>query len=151
VSGYTWLVPIVIRVGLGISFMYLGVTQKIMNPGDAAAVVAKYNLTAVVPVSPELWIIGAGVTEMAVGAVLFFGAFTRTASAVSFILFTTTLFGLPDDPVLAHISLFGLASALLITGGGRWSIDALLGGAGDPQSAVDPEATETPADPSAAD
>ena len=128
VEPYRALVPVIVRVGLGLSFIYLGVTQKLMNPGNATAVVAKYNLTAVVPVSPELWVVGAGLTEAAVGTLLIAGAFTRGASAVAFLLFTTTLFGLPDDPVLAHISLFGLASALLVTGAGRWSVDAWLRG-----------------------
>jgi uncharacterized membrane protein YphA (DoxX/SURF4 family) len=126
VDPYRMLVPVIVRIGLGLSFIYLGITQKLMNPGNATAVVAKYNLTAVVPVSPELWVVGAGVTEAAVGTVLLVGAFTRAASAVAFLLFTSTLFGLPDDPVLAHISLFGLASALLVTGAGRWSVDAWL-------------------------
>jgi uncharacterized membrane protein YphA (DoxX/SURF4 family) len=126
VDPYRALVPVIVRIGLGLSFVYLGITQKLMNPGNATAVVAKYNLTAVVPVSPELWVVGAGLTEAAVGTVLVVGAFTRAASAVAFLLFTTTLFGLPDDPVLAHISLFGLASALLVTGAGRWSVDAWL-------------------------
>ena len=128
VEPYRALVPVVVRVGLGLSFIYLGITQKLMNPGNATAVVAKYNLTSVVPVSPELWVVGAGLTEAAVGTVLILGAFARGASAVAFLLFTTTLFGLPDDPVLAHISLFGLASVLLVTGAGRWSIDAWLRG-----------------------
>jgi uncharacterized membrane protein YphA (DoxX/SURF4 family) len=126
VDPYRALVPVIVRIGLGLSFIYLGLTQKLMNPGNATAVVAKYNLTAVVPVSPELWVVGAGLTEAAVGTVLILGAFTRGASAVAFLLFTTTLFGLPDDPVLAHISLFGLASALLVTGAGQWSVDAWL-------------------------
>ena len=126
VDPYRALVPVIVRIGLGVSFIYLGITQKLMNPGNATAVVAKYNLTAVVPVSPELWVVGAGLTEAGVGTLLILGAFTRGASAVAFLLFTTTLFGLPDDPVLAHISLFGLASALLVTGAGRWSVDAWL-------------------------
>ncbi|QIB74915.1 DoxX family protein [Halogeometricum borinquense] len=126
VEPYTSLVPVVLRVGLGISFIYLGVAQKLMNPGDALAVVAKYDLTAVVPVAPELWVVGAGLTEVLVGVALLFGAFTRGAAAISFLLFTTTLFGLPDDPVLAHISLFGLVSALLVTGSGAFSVDAWL-------------------------
>jgi len=126
VEPYTALVPVVLRVGLGVSFVYLGVAQKLMNPGDATAVVAKYNLTAVVPVSPELWVVGAGLTEAAVGTVLVFGVFVRAASGVAFLLFTTTLFGLPDDPILAHLSLFGLASALLVTGAGPLSFDAWI-------------------------
>jgi len=126
VEPYTSFVPVVLRIGLGVSFVYLGVAQKLMNPGDATAVVAKYDLTAVVPVSPELWVVGAGLTEAAVGIVLVLGVFVRAASSVAFLLFTTTLFGLPDDPILAHLSLFGLASALLVTGAGPWSLDAWI-------------------------
>jgi uncharacterized membrane protein YphA (DoxX/SURF4 family) len=126
VQPYEALVPIVLRVGLGISFIYLGVAQKLMNPGEALAVVAKYNLTAVVPVGPELWVIGAGLTETLVGVMFIVGLFTRAFSGVAFLLFTTTLFGLPDDPVLAHISLFGLVSALLVTGAGAFSVDEWL-------------------------
>ncbi|MFC5366091.1 DoxX family protein [Salinirubrum litoreum] len=123
VADYERLVPVVLRVGLGVSFAYLGVVQKLANPGDSLAVVAKYDLTSVVPVAPELWVVGAGVTELAVGVALFVGLFTRFFSGVAFFLLTTTLFGLPDDPVLAHISVFGLVSALLVTGAGRYSVD----------------------------
>jgi len=126
IEPYTQLTPIVLRVGIGLVFIYLGITQKLMRPGDALAVVDHYNLTAVVPVAPELWVIGAGLTEALVGVMLIAGAFTRGFSLVAFVLFTTTLFGLPDDPVVAHISLFGLVSALLITGGGRYSVDEWL-------------------------
>jgi uncharacterized membrane protein YphA (DoxX/SURF4 family) len=126
VRPYERFVPTILRVGLGIAFIYLGVAQKLMNPGEALAVVAKYNLTAVVPVAPELWVVGAGLTETLVGVMLIAGLFTRAFSGVAFALFTTTLFGLPDDPVLAHISLFGLVSALLVTGAGPFSLDAWL-------------------------
>ena len=121
---YRAAVPVVVRVGLGVAFVYLGVSQKLMNPGDALAVVDKYALTGLVPVAPELWVVGAGLTEALVGVVLLAGAFTRAAAGVAILLFTTTLFGLPDDPVLAHVSLFGLASALMITGAGPHSVDA---------------------------
>ncbi|MFC6824694.1 DoxX family protein [Halopelagius fulvigenes] len=126
VQPFASLVPLVLRVGVGVSFVYLGVAQKLMNPGEALSVVAKYNLTAVVPVSPELWVVGAGLTEALVGVLLITGAFTRVASLTAFLLFTTTLFGLPDDPVLAHVSLFGLVSALLVTGAGPFSVDEWL-------------------------
>ncbi|SEO71791.1 Uncharacterized membrane protein YphA, DoxX/SURF4 family [Halogranum amylolyticum] len=136
VRPYETYVPTILRVGLGLSFIYLGVAQKLMNPGEALAVVAKYDLTSVVPVAPELWVVGAGLTETLVGVMLIVGLFTRAFSGVAFALFTTTLFGLPDDPVLAHISLFGLVSALLVTGAGPFSLDAWLHArdvdAGDP-------------------
>ena len=124
VDDFRGSVPLVLRGGMGVAFIYLGVVQKLANPGDSLAVVAKYDLTAVVPVDPALWVVGAGVTEAAVGLALLAGLFTRFFSGVAFVLLTTTLFGLPDDPVVAHISVFGLVSALLVTGAGPFSFDA---------------------------
>ena len=129
VKPYVQFVPTVTRVGLGLAFIYLGLTQKLLSPGTALAVVAKYHLTEVVPVAPELWVLGAGLVEMLVGVMLIAGAFTRLFSGVAILLFTTTLFGLPDDPVLAHISLFGLVSALIITGAGPFAFDTIRHGA----------------------
>jgi uncharacterized membrane protein YphA (DoxX/SURF4 family) len=120
------LVPAVVRVGIGASFVYLGVVQKLFNPGQALGVVTKYDLTSVVPVSPELWVVGAALTEVALGIALAVGLFTRAGCGVAILMFTTTLFGLPDDPVMAHVSLFGLVSVLVITGGGAYSVDQLL-------------------------
>ncbi|NHX37912.1 MULTISPECIES: DoxX family protein [Halolamina] len=122
----TDLVPVIVRVGLGASFVYLGIVQKLFMPGQALAVVAKYDLTSVVPVSPELWVVGAALTEMALGIALALGLFTRAGCGVAILMFTTTLFGLPDDPVMAHVSLFGLVSVLVITGGGAYSLDRWL-------------------------
>ena len=59
---------------------------------------------------------------MAVGVLRIAGVATRGVAAVAFVLFTLTLFGLPDDPVLAHISLFGLASVLMVTGSGPFAL-----------------------------
>ena len=120
-------VPTVLRVGMGVSFVYLGLIQKLADPGSALLVVEKYDLTAVVPVDAGLWVVGAGVTEIAVGLALVAGFFTRGAAALSFVLFTTTLFGLPDDPVLAHVALFGTASAVFTLGSGPFAFDRWLG------------------------
>ena len=42
-------------------------------------------------------------------------------------MLTLAVFGLPDDPILAHVGLFGLCSILVVLGAGRWSVDAWLG------------------------
>jgi uncharacterized membrane protein YphA (DoxX/SURF4 family) len=118
--------PTLVRVTLGVNFLFLGISQKLLQPAWAIAVVEKYSLTAAVPVDPELWVIGAGLAEAAVGVALLVGLFTRAASGVAFGLFTTTLFALPDDPVLAHLSLFGLVSVLIVTGAGPFSLDRHL-------------------------
>lgn len=128
VSPYEDYAATAVRVALGFNFIYLGFVEKLLNPGRALQVVEKYDLTAVVPVEPGMWVVGAGLTEMALGAVLILGLFTRASCAVAFVLFTTTLFGLPDDPVIAHISLFGLASMLFITGSGPLALDNLIHG-----------------------
>ncbi|NHN59485.1 MULTISPECIES: DoxX family protein [Halorussus] len=118
--------PTLVRLALGFNFFYLGFTQKLFAPGPALAVVEKYDLTAVVPVDAGLWVVGAGLTEMAVGAALFAGLFTRATAATAFTMLTLTLFGLADDPVLAHVSLFGMVSMLFITGSGPLAVDSWL-------------------------
>ncbi|MBX0323522.1 DoxX family protein [Halomicroarcula sp. F13] len=134
-------VPTVLRVGMGVAFVYLGLFQKLAEPGSGLLVVEKYDLTAVVPVDPGMWVVGAGVTEILVGLALIAGFFTRGAAAASFVLFTTTLFGLPDDPVLAHITLFGMASAVFTMGAGPLSFDHWFG-----RPAVAEEEPVVPAD-----
>jgi len=128
IEPYRTYVPTILRVGVGVAFCYLGITQKLLAPGPALAVVEKYQLTRVVPVEPAMWVVGAGLAEFLVGLLLVVGLATRGAASVAFLLLTTTLFGLPDDPVLAHVSLFGLVSALLVTGAGPLSLDARLAG-----------------------
>jgi len=134
-------VPTLLRVGMGATFIYLGLIQKLAQPGSGLLVVEKYNLTAVIPVDPGMWVVGAAVTEIAVGLALIAGFFTRGAAAASFVLFTTTLFGLPDDPVLAHVALFGMASAVFTLGSGPFAFDRWVG-----RPAVDEEETVIPAD-----
>jgi uncharacterized membrane protein YphA (DoxX/SURF4 family) len=138
---YRRYVPTLLRVGMGAAFVYLGLIQKLAQPGSGLLVVEKYNLTAVVPVDPGLWVVGAGLTEIAVGLALLAGFFTRGAAAASFVLFTTTLFGLPDDPVLAHVALFGMASAVFTLGSGPLAVDRWIG-----RPAVSEEETVVPAD-----
>lgn len=125
VDRYQYLVPVILRLGLGVALIYLGLVQKLLQPDIALSVVHKYGLTAVVPVSPELWVVGAALAEIAVGLWLLVGIWTRLAAAILFSLFTLTLFGLPNDPVLPNTSLFGLIAVILILGSGKVSIDAL--------------------------
>lgn len=118
----------VVRLALGFNFAYLGLTQKLLAPGRALQVVQKCDLTSVVPVDPGMWVVGVGLVEVTLGLALLLGAFTRAVAGVAFLMFTVTLFGLADDPVLAHVSLFGLASTLIVSGSGPLAVDVALHG-----------------------
>jgi len=117
----------VLRGGLGLSLTAAGAEEKLLDPGRALEVVARYHLTSLVPVSPNLWVLGAGLVETSLGLLLLAGILTRPAAVVAFIVLSSTFFGLPDDPVLPHTTLFGAASALVVTGAGRLSVDACRG------------------------
>jgi uncharacterized membrane protein YphA (DoxX/SURF4 family) len=124
---YERFVPTVIRVGMGLSFVFLGLFEKLLAPEMALGVVEQYNLTALAPFPAELWVLGAGFAELGLGLAIMFGFFTRVSAMTALSVFVLTLFGIPDDPVLAHIGLFSLASALLITGAGAYALDNRIG------------------------
>ncbi|WP_415381727.1 DoxX family protein [Halosimplex sp. TS25] len=126
VESYERYVATVLRVGLGVAFAYLGLVEKLANPSQALLVVDRYDLTSVVPVDAGLWVVGAGLTEIGVGLLLIVGLYTRGTAAVAFSMLVLTLFGLPDDPVLAHVTLFGMLSAVFTLGAGPLSLDAYL-------------------------
>ncbi|WP_136715328.1 DoxX family membrane protein [Halorientalis salina] len=123
VAPFARYAPSVIRVGLGVTFVYLGLVEKILQPGRALQVVEQYDLTAIVPVDPGAWVLGAGLAEIALGVLLIGGLLTRGVAAAAFVVFTLTMFGLPDDPVLAHVTMFGLASAVFTLGSGPLALD----------------------------
>jgi len=123
---YDDLVPLLVRFGLGGALAASGLVDKLLIYEQALAAVDKYGLTVVVPVSPELWVVGAAAVETALGLAILFGVLTRFCAVLGFVVLTLAVFALPDDPVIAHVGLFGLSSVLVVLGGGRWSIDALL-------------------------
>ena len=117
------LVPLVVRLGLGGAFAASGIADKLLIHDQALAAVERYGLTSLVPVAPELWVLGAALVETALGIAIVLGVLTRASAVLGFAVLTLALFGLPDDPVIAHVGLFGLCSVLVITGAGRWSLD----------------------------
>lgn len=123
---YDDVVPLLLRLGLGGAFAASGIVDKIVVYEQALAAVDTYGLTNVVPVSAELWVVGAAIVETLLGIAILLGVLTRFSAVVGFAVLTLALFALPDDPVIAHVGLFGLSSALVVLGGGRWSLDRLV-------------------------
>jgi uncharacterized membrane protein YphA (DoxX/SURF4 family) len=120
---YDDMVPLLVRFGLGGAFAASGIVDKLVIYDQALAAVDAFGLTLVVPVSPELWVLGAALVETTLGLAIILGVLTRFSAVVGFAVLTLALFALPDDPVIAHVGLFGLSSLLVILGGGRWSLD----------------------------
>lgn len=125
-DGYDDVVPLLVRLGLGGAFVASGIVDKLIIYDQALAVVDRYHLTSVVPVTPEMWVVGASVIETTLGVAILLGVLTRFSAVVGFAVLTLALFALPDDPVIAHVCLFGLSSLLVILGGGRWSVDRMI-------------------------
>jgi uncharacterized membrane protein YphA (DoxX/SURF4 family) len=117
------VVPLLVRLGLGGAFVASGIVDKLLIYDQDLVVVDRYHLTTLVPVSPELWVIGASLIETTMGMAILLGVLTRFSAAVGFAVLTLALLALPGDPVIAHVGLFGLSSMLVILGGGRWSLD----------------------------
>jgi uncharacterized membrane protein YphA (DoxX/SURF4 family) len=120
------LIPLLVRLGLGGAFLASGFIDKLFSYERALEVVQRYRLTSVVPVTPELWVVGAALVESTLGVAVILGVLTRFTAIVAFAVLSLALFALPGDPVIAHVGLFGLSSVLVILGGGRWSIDRML-------------------------
>lgn len=120
------LVPLLVRLGIGGAFAASGIVDKLLIHDQALAAVERYRLTDVVPVGPELWVVGAVLIETALGIAILLGVLTRASAVLGFVVLTLAMFALPDDPVISHVGLFGLASVLVVTGAGRWSLDRVV-------------------------
>lgn len=119
-------VPLILRVGIGGSMIYLAIYEKFLNPHISEVVVTDFGLLNIVPVSPEMWVLSAGLIELFIGLLLLFGYYTRLASGVAFIVLSLSFFYFNED-VASHITLFGILSALFVTRGGWLSLDRLRG------------------------
>lgn len=120
---YDDMIPLLVRLGLGGAFVASGIVDKLILYDQALAAVDAYGLTSAIPVTPELWVLGAALVETGLGIAIILGVLTRFSAVVGFAVLTLALFALPDDPVIAHVALFGLSSLLVILGSGRWSLD----------------------------
>jgi uncharacterized membrane protein YphA (DoxX/SURF4 family) len=117
-------VPLILRIGIGGAMMFLAVYEKFLNPHLSEIVVHNYQLTSIIPVSPEMWVFSAGIIEFLVGLFLFLGFKTRLTSAIAFIVLSLSFFYFGEE-VYSHVTLFSVLSVLFVTGGGKLSIDSM--------------------------
>lgn len=115
----------IMRLALGSTMIWLAVTEKVLNPRVSEAVVIEFGLESLIPVSSAMWVFAVGVIELAVGVVLVLGIFARTWSVVAFVVLTLSFFIFREE-VAGHVTFFGALLVLMVTGAGRWSVDALV-------------------------
>ena len=115
----------ILRISIGAAFAFLALYEKILNPHLSEAVVNQFNLTNIVPVTPEMWVLSAGLIELLVGLAILIGFRTRTFAALAFMVISITFFFF-NEAVYSHVTLFGVLSILFAGGGGKWSLDEKL-------------------------
>lgn len=116
---------LILRLGIGGAMIFLGLYEKILNPHMSAIVVENFHLTSLVPVSQNLWVLGAGLTEFFIGFFIILGIFTRTVSVVAFAVLSLSFFFFKES-VFSHVTLFATFSILVIEGGGYLSVDRYI-------------------------
>lgn len=106
-----------LRIAMGFGIAYGALTEKLLNPGLAQALLDQspfLNVLRTLAVSDPVFVWLAGLTEFAIGLVILSGQITRPAMAVGFALFTVTLivFGLPE--FIGHLPYYGIMLTLFI-------------------------------------
>jgi uncharacterized membrane protein YphA (DoxX/SURF4 family) len=96
--------------------------EKLLNPRWSEIVVTMYGLGAVIPVGAPMWVLSAGLIELAVGLALLLGWHTRTAAAIAFIVLSASFFYFSES-VYSHVTLFATLSIIFILGAGSHGID----------------------------
>lgn len=118
-------VPTIMRILLGIGFMFLALYEKIFNPHLASWVVHETGLMNVVPVDPSMWVLGSGITEALIAFAILIGFKVRIVSVITFLVLSLSFFYFKED-VVSHVTLFGAIGVLFVTGAGPWSVDLWL-------------------------
>lgn len=107
-----------LRIGLGLSFVFVAFTEKFANLQLAQAFLDRYplNFTGAlgVPLPDEVFILCAGSVELLVGLFLVFSIFPREIVLVALIPVNLTLTVFNYTELLGHLPIYGVLAVLLI-------------------------------------
>ena len=115
----------ILRITLGISLIWLGLTEKLLAPELTEAAVVKYN----VPYFPELrlFVFFFGFFEVLLGAHYLLGIFNRLISLMYLGLLGSAFYLFGEG--VNHLHLFAVTLAFLIRGAGPYRMHVVLRGA----------------------
>ena len=106
-----------LRVALGFGIAFTALTEKLLDPGLAQALLTErpyLNVARVIGIGDPQFAFLAGLTELTVGAVVMSGQLTRPAMAVGAVLFTATLPFFGWTELLGHLPFYGIMVVLFI-------------------------------------
>jgi len=112
-----------LRVTLGMTLIWLGLTEKLLAPDLFIAVIEKYQVPIIGDL--ELFVFLTGIIEILIGIHYLLGIFIRLISGLFLIILTITLLIFGEN-VISHILLFTLAVVFIIRGAGPWRVDPVL-------------------------
>jgi uncharacterized membrane protein YphA (DoxX/SURF4 family) len=106
-----------LRIAMGFGIAYGALTEKLLNPALAQALLDQrplLNVLRPLGVGDPVFIWLAGLTELVIGVVILSGQITRPVMAIGLVLFTVTLlvFGLPE--FIGHLPYYGIMLTLFI-------------------------------------
>lgn len=106
-----------IRVMLGFGIFYSALTEKLLNPALAASLLESrpyLNVVRFAGVSDGQFAFLAGLTELAIGAVLMSPFVTRPVAAIGAVIFTASLPFFGWSELLGHLPFYGIMFLLFI-------------------------------------
>lgn len=111
-----------LRVGLGLSFIFVAFTEKLANLPLAYAFLERYplNFTGAlgVPLTDEVFVLCAGAVELLVGLWILFGIFPREIVLIALVPINLTLTIFNWTELIGHLPIYGVLAVLLLWGAG---------------------------------
>jgi hypothetical protein len=121
-----------LRVGLGLSLVFVAFTEKFANIPLASDFLQRYplNFTAAlgIPMSDETFILCAGAVELLVGLWILFGIFPREIILIAWVPINLTLTIFNWTELIGHLPIYGTLAVLLIWSPGRENLALWLNG-----------------------
>ncbi|MEP6694550.1 MAG: hypothetical protein ABJB39_07900, partial [Chloroflexota bacterium] len=106
-----------LRVCMGVGIAFGALTEKLLDPGLAGALLSErpyLNVVAGLGVSNDQFAYLAGLTELVIGLVIFSGQLTRPVMALGALLFTITVPVFGWTELLGHLPYYGIMLTLFI-------------------------------------
>lgn len=112
---------LLLRLGVGAALIVLAFSEKLTNPAMALDTLEHYPALDVfglvgISVSPETFVVIAGVTELLFGLLVISGAFPQVAVLVAMVPFNATLVLFGQTELVGHLPVYGVFLALLVYG-----------------------------------